>query len=93
MTEHVLKAWHVDIDVRTKGISQHGSTGCGVNAHEIVPGVVHEDSNVKVTEGCVAGDCVCANASPVPIAKYWIVAVTKYLDINSPVNCVLDFNL
>ena len=49
MTEHVLKAWHVDIDVRTKGISQHSPTGCGVNAHEIVPGVVHEDSNVKVT--------------------------------------------
>ena len=23
LTEHVLKAWHVDIDVRTKGISQH----------------------------------------------------------------------
>ena len=43
MTEHVLKAWQVDIDVRTKGISQHSSTGCGVNAHEIVPGVVYED--------------------------------------------------
>jgi ribonuclease BN (tRNA processing enzyme) len=49
MTEHVLKAWAMDIDVRTNGISQHDATGCGVNAHEIAPGVVHEDANVKVT--------------------------------------------
>ena len=49
MTEHVLKAWQVDIDVRTNGINQHTSTGCNVNAHEIAPGVVYQDSNVTVT--------------------------------------------
>jgi len=49
MTNHVLKAWQVDIDVRTNGISQHSATGCAVNAHEIAPGIVYRDSNVTVT--------------------------------------------
>ena len=49
MTEHVLKAWQVDIDVRTNGLNQHNATGCKVNAHEIAPGVVYRDSNVTVT--------------------------------------------
>jgi ribonuclease BN (tRNA processing enzyme) len=47
MTEHVLKAWQVDIDVRT--INQHSATGFNVIAHEIAPGVVYRDSNVIVT--------------------------------------------
>ena len=49
MTEHVLKAWQVDIDVRTNGIDRRSSTGCRVNAHEIAPGIVYEDRNVTVT--------------------------------------------
>ena len=49
MTEHVLKAWQMDIDVRTNGIAQHSRIGCGVNAREIEPGVVFQDSNVRVT--------------------------------------------
>ena len=49
MTEHVLKAWQVDIDGRTNGLNQHNRTGCRVNAHEIAPGVVYRDSNVTVT--------------------------------------------
>ena len=49
MTEHVLKAWEVDIDVRTNGINQHSSIGCRVNAHEIAPGVIYQDANVTVT--------------------------------------------
>ena len=49
MTEHVLKAWQVDIDVRTNGINQHNSTGYKVNAHEIAPGVIYRDRNVTVT--------------------------------------------
>jgi ribonuclease BN (tRNA processing enzyme) len=49
MTEHVLKAWEVDIAVRTNGIGQHSSAGCKVIAHEIAPGVIHKDSNVTVT--------------------------------------------
>src|SRR4029079_6726204 len=40
MTEHVLKAWQVDIDVRSNGIDRRRSTGCRVNAHEITSGVV-----------------------------------------------------
>jgi len=49
MTEHVLKAWEVDIDVRTNGFSQKNPTGRKVSAHEIAPGAVHKDSNVTVT--------------------------------------------
>ena len=49
MTEHVLKAWQVDIDGRTDGLNQHNPTGYKVNAHEIAPGVVYRDGNVTVT--------------------------------------------
>jgi ribonuclease BN (tRNA processing enzyme) len=45
MTEHILKAWQVDIDVRTK----HKAAGCKVNAHEIASGIIYQDSNVTVT--------------------------------------------
>ena len=49
MTEHVLKAWEVDIDGRTNGLNQHNNTGWKVVAHEIEPGVVYKDRNVTVT--------------------------------------------
>jgi ribonuclease BN (tRNA processing enzyme) len=49
MTEHVLKAWQIDIDGRTSGINQRDVTGYKVEAHEIAPGVVYRDSNVTVT--------------------------------------------
>jgi ribonuclease BN (tRNA processing enzyme) len=49
MTEHILKAWQVDIDGRTNGLNQHNPTGYKVNAHEILPGVIYRDSNVTVT--------------------------------------------
>ena len=49
MTEHVLKAWQVDIDGRTGGLNQHNPTGYKVNAHEIAPGVVYRDGHVTVT--------------------------------------------
>jgi ribonuclease BN (tRNA processing enzyme) len=49
MTEHVLKAWQVDIGGRANGLNQHNSTGYRVNAHEIEPGIVYRDSNVAVT--------------------------------------------
>jgi ribonuclease BN (tRNA processing enzyme) len=48
MTEHVLKAWQVDIDARTGGLNQHNTTGHKVDAHEIGPGIVHRDENVTV---------------------------------------------
>lgn len=49
MTEHVLKAWQVDIDVRANGVDRRRSVGCRVNVHEIVPGIVYRDGNVTVT--------------------------------------------
>jgi ribonuclease BN (tRNA processing enzyme) len=49
MTEHVLKAWQIDIDGRTNGLNRHNPTGFQVNAHEIAPGVVYRDGNVIVT--------------------------------------------
>jgi ribonuclease BN (tRNA processing enzyme) len=49
MTEHVLKAWQVDIDGRTNGLNQHNRTGWNVVAHEITPGIVYRDCNVIVT--------------------------------------------
>jgi len=49
MTEHVLKAWQVDIEGRTGGLNRHNATGWNVVAHEIRPGVVYKDQNVTVT--------------------------------------------
>jgi ribonuclease BN (tRNA processing enzyme) len=49
MTQHVLKAWQVDIDGRTNGLNQHNRSGYQVEAREIAPGVVYRDSNVIVT--------------------------------------------
>jgi ribonuclease BN (tRNA processing enzyme) len=49
MTEHVLKAWQIDIDGRTNGLNRHNPTGFQVNAHEVAPGVVYRDGNVIVT--------------------------------------------
>jgi len=49
MTEHMLKAWQVDIHGRVSGLGDHDPDGYKVNAREIVPGVVHRDRNVTVT--------------------------------------------
>jgi ribonuclease BN (tRNA processing enzyme) len=49
MTEHVLKAWQIDIDARTNGLNQHNRTGYRVNAQEIAPGIVYRDGNITVT--------------------------------------------
>ena len=40
MTEHVLKAWEIDIEGRAGGLNQHNPTGWKVVASEITPGVV-----------------------------------------------------
>jgi ribonuclease BN (tRNA processing enzyme) len=47
MTRNVLKAWEIDIAVRTK--ESHNATGWKVNAHEIKSGLVFKDRNVTVT--------------------------------------------
>ena len=49
MTKYIMLAWQVDIDVRTKGLEQRDPNGVTVEAHDVKPGVVYEDSNVKVT--------------------------------------------
>ena len=48
MTENILKAWQIDIDVRSNSL--HGnSAACNVFSHEIVPGLIYTDANVTVT--------------------------------------------
>ena len=49
MTEHVLKAWQIDIETRIDGVDPKNSTGCKASAREIVPGVIYQDRNVTVT--------------------------------------------
>jgi ribonuclease BN (tRNA processing enzyme) len=49
MTEHILKAWQLDIDGRVNGLGRKHPAGYKVNAHEIVPGIVYQDDNVAVT--------------------------------------------
>ena len=48
MTRHVLDAWKIDIDNRVKGIDRLPRAGCRVNVHEIVPGVIYKDRNVRI---------------------------------------------
>ena len=49
MTKHVLDAWKIDIDNRVKGIDRLPRVGCRVNVHEIEPGVIYTDRNVRIT--------------------------------------------
>ena len=55
MTTHILEAYRVDFESRQKqyeeGLYKVGSfpAGHAVNAHEIKPGVVYQDANVKVS--------------------------------------------
>ena len=55
MTAHILEAYRVDFESRSKQYQEKlyktGSSpeGHAVNAHEIKPGVVYQDANVKVT--------------------------------------------
>lgn len=49
MTAHIEQAWKEDIHVRREGLEQANATGYRVNVHEISPGVIYSDENVKVT--------------------------------------------
>jgi ribonuclease BN (tRNA processing enzyme) len=51
MTEHILKAYRIDIETRTipTGDQRGNREGWRVNAHEIKSGVVYKDATVKVT--------------------------------------------
>lgn len=49
MAEHLTRAWSRDIQVRTDGDQPHTEDGWKVNAADIAPGVIYQDSNVTVT--------------------------------------------
>jgi ribonuclease Z len=49
MAQNILKAYEQDIHIRTTGLEQANETGYKVNAHEVKPGVIYRDLNVKVT--------------------------------------------
>lgn len=49
MAEHIHKAWEQDIDIRLNGLEPANTDGHKVNAHDVLPGLVYEDENVKVT--------------------------------------------
>jgi ribonuclease BN (tRNA processing enzyme) len=48
MTEHILEAYREDIQVRLSGLEPANETGYKVNCHEIEPGYIYDDLNVKV---------------------------------------------
>lgn len=49
MTDHILKAYAQDIKVRTNGLQKSKMVTLKPNVHEIKPGVIYQDSNIKVT--------------------------------------------
>jgi len=49
MTSHIMQAWQVDIDIRTRGLEQRNPSGLAVSAHDIKPGMIFKDANVTVT--------------------------------------------
>ncbi|HET9088057.1 MAG TPA: MBL fold metallo-hydrolase [Acidobacteriaceae bacterium] len=49
MVTHIEQAYAEDIDLRIHGLEHNTRTGHQVVVHEIQPGVVYQDQNVKVT--------------------------------------------
>lgn len=49
MVDHILAAWSEDNEIRINGLERGNPTGNKANVHEIAPGVVYQDRNVKVT--------------------------------------------
>jgi ribonuclease BN (tRNA processing enzyme) len=49
MADNLLKAYSVDVAIRTGDIENLNRTGYKVNVHEIQPGVVYKDANLTVT--------------------------------------------
>lgn len=49
MTAHLVAAFREDIRMRTEGLEHANRTGYQVNAHEIRPGLIYADSNIRVT--------------------------------------------
>ena len=49
MMDHIASAWSADNDVRINGLEHGNRTGNQVVEHEVQPGLIYQDSNVKVT--------------------------------------------
>jgi ribonuclease BN (tRNA processing enzyme) len=49
MTKNLLAAYREDLDIRVHGLEHDNDTGWKVDVHEIAPGLIYQDSNVKVT--------------------------------------------
>lgn len=49
MTDHILKAYKKDIDVRLSGLEPANQRGYQINTHEVKPGLIFQDDRVKVT--------------------------------------------
>ena len=49
MTKHILAAYKEDIAMRVKGLELADPRGYQVNPHEIKPGLIYQDKNVRVT--------------------------------------------
>src|SRR6185369_16863570 len=49
MARHIEAAYIKDVAVRTQGLEHGNPKAYKINAHEIKPGVVYQDANVKVT--------------------------------------------
>jgi ribonuclease BN (tRNA processing enzyme) len=54
MARHIREAYAKDIEVRTKGLERGNPAAYVMNVHEVKPGVVFQDTNVKVTAFAVA---------------------------------------
>ena len=54
MARHIQAAYVRDVDIRVHGLEHGNANAYHINAHEIHPGVVYKDSNVKVTAFAVA---------------------------------------
>ena len=48
MVDHLQAAYAEDVRVRIEGLEQANTTGYQVEVHEILPGIVYQDANVKV---------------------------------------------
>ena len=49
MTKHVTNAWRLDIRNRIDGAEKLAAAGSRVSAHEIKPGLIYRDANIRVT--------------------------------------------
>jgi ribonuclease BN (tRNA processing enzyme) len=54
MAAHIQAAHVKDVDIRVHGLEHGNANAYKINAHEIKPGLIYQDANVKVTAFAVA---------------------------------------